>query len=197
MDASRSDQHAEDARLVARATAGDQGAFRQLFEAYSPLIFRIVQRMVDDREDAAEVTQDVFVRAFQRLGSLRDGQAFYAWITRLAVNMAHDHLRRRRPPALSLNAPPPGMDESAEWQLPSDDPDSEERLLAGELSEHVQRALLALSPDHRIVVVLHHLEAMPVEKIAEILRVPEGTVKSRLSRARVELRRLLADYVEA
>jgi len=189
------DFHRDDARLVSRAQAGDQAAFRQLFETYGPLVYRIAARMVGE-EDAADLTQDILVRAYQRLGSLRDGQAFHAWISRLAMNMAHDSLRRRKPQTFSLDAPPPGTEEGIDWQLASETPTAEHQMLTGELSAQVRGALDALSPDHRAVVVLHHLEEMPVERIAEILDVPVGTVKSRLARARAELKRLLADYLE-
>ena len=187
----------DDVRLVDRATAGDRAAFHQLYTAYAPLVYRIAYRMLGHADDAADLTQDIFVRAFQRLGSLRDGQAFQAWLTRLAMNMAHDALRRRRPPFFSLDAAPPGLPEEAEWQLADPHPGSADVILSAELTARVQQALLALSPDHRAVVVLHHLEAMPVEEIADVLHIPIGTVKSRLSRARAELRRRLEEYVEA
>jgi RNA polymerase sigma-70 factor (ECF subfamily) len=189
------DFHKDDARLVARAQAGDQAAFRQLFETYGTPVYRIAVRMVGE-EEAADLTQDIFVRAYQRLDSLRDGQAFHAWITRLAMNMAHDYLRRRKPQTFSLDAPPPGAEEGMEWQVASDSPTAENQVLSGEFSEQIRTALETLSSDHRAVVVLHHLEEMSVERIAEILQVPIGTVKSRLARARAELKRLLADYLE-
>lgn len=195
MEAIRADFHQDDERLVARAQAGDQAAFRQLFETYSPLVFRITARMLGNEHDAADLTQDIFVRAYQKLGALRDGQAFHAWITRMAVNMTHDHLRRRRPTIFSLNAAPPGMEEESEWQLPSDTPGAEERLLSGELQGQIHAALLAISPDHRSVVVLHHLEGMPVEEIAIALDISIGTVKSRLARARAELKKRLEEYL--
>jgi len=189
--------HREDAVLVARAQAGDQAAFRQLFEAYSPLVYRIAYRMLGEAEEAADLTQDIFVRAYQRLASLRDGQAFHAWITRMAVNYSHDRLRRRRPTPLSLDAPPPGTGDGTTWEIPAVHADVEASLLASELTAQVENALRRLSPEHRAVVVLHHLEALPVDEIAGLLDLPTGTVKSRLSRARAELKRALAGYFEA
>lgn len=188
--------HTYDRQLVDRTRLGDHGAFRQLFEAYSPLIYRICYRMVGSPDDAADLTQDVFVRAFERLHMLKDGQAFHAWITRLAVNMAHDRARRRQLTIFSLNAPPPAADDSVEWQVADDAPHHDARILSAELSAHVQQALMSLSPDHRMVVVLHHLEGIDVEEIARIVGVPAGTVKSRLSRARAELKRKLEGYLE-
>jgi RNA polymerase sigma-70 factor (ECF subfamily) len=195
MEAVHAEFHRDDARLVARAQAGDQAAFRQLFETYSPLVFRIAARMLGDDHDAADLTQEIFVRIYQKIGALRDGQAFHAWITRMAVNMLNDHLRRRHPTTFSLNAAPPGADDDTEWQLPSEGLGAEERILSGELQGKIQAALQALSHDHRSVVVLHHLENMPIEEIATILKIPPGTVKSRLARARAELKRRLEDYL--
>jgi len=195
MGATHLDFHQDDARLVARAQAGDQSAFRQLFETYGQTVYRITTRMVGE-DEAADLTQEVFVRAYQRLASLRDGQAFHAWITRLAMNIARDALRRRKPRTFSLDAPPPGTEEGTEWSLASESPTTEDQMLSIERSRHIHSALESLSPDHRAVVVLHHLEEMPVEQIAEILGVPVGTVKSRLARARAELKQLLSDYLE-
>ena len=186
----------DDERLVERARDGDHGAFRQLFEHYAPLVYRVAYRMLGKEEDAADLTQEVFIRAYQHLASLKHGVAFQAWITRLAVNMAHDISRRRRPDTLSLDGAPPGSAEGGEWQLAAETPDYVTHVLTQELSLQVQQALLTLSPDHRIVVVLHHLEGMAVEDIARTIGVPAGTVKSRLARARAELKRKLAGYFE-
>lgn len=187
--------YSDDARLVARAQAGDRGAFRQLFDAYAPLVYRIAYRMVGNPDDAADLAQDIFMRAYERLASLKDGQAFKAWLTRLAANMANDLARRRKISPLSLDAPPPGHADGVEWAL-TDGTTLDTTLLSEERAGIVQQALLALSADHRLVVVLHHLEDMPLEQIAALLKVPMGTVKSRLARARADLRRLLEPYLQ-
>ncbi len=191
-----SPSHADNNRLVERSRQGDHGAFRQLFEAYSPFVYRLVYRMVGSPDDAADLTQDVFVRAYERLHTLKDGQAFHAWITRLAVNVTHDKARRKQLNTLSLDAPPPGCEEGSEWQIAADTPDHDAGMLSAELAARVQQALLTLSPDHRAVVILHHLEGMAVEEIANTVGVPTGTVKSRLARARAELKRKLEGYFE-
>lgn len=185
----------EDERLVERVQFGDQGAFRQLFEHYSPLVYRIAYRMLGNPDDASDLTQDVFVRAFQRLTTLKSGMLFKAWITRITVNMVHDQQRRRRITTASLDAPPPGMTEDSEWSLPATDPPTDQRLVSAELAQQIQAALLHLSPDHRTVIILHHLEHQSVEEISATLHVPTGTVKSRLARARADLRRHLDSYL--
>jgi RNA polymerase sigma-70 factor (ECF subfamily) len=188
--------YSEDARLVARAQHGDQGAFRQLFEAHGPRIFRLVSRMGGSTEDAADLTQEIFIRAWSRLEALKDGQAFQAWLTRLAMNCLHDHGRRKRVEPLSLDAPPPGQADGSEWPVADPQGDCTARVLQGELSARLDRALSSLSADHRAVVILHHVEGYPLEEIAGILEVAVGTVKSRLARARAELRRKLEGYLE-
>lgn len=185
----------EDEGLVDRARYGDHGAFRQLFERYSPLVYRVAYRMVGSPDDAADITQDVFVRAFERLVTLKNGQAFQAWITRLTVNIVRDTKRRRRLDTTSLDAPLNEYEDAVEWSLPSSDPPVDQRMLTHELSEQIQTALLQLSPEHRAVIILHHLENIPVEEIGTTLQLPVGTVKSRLARARAELRRRLDSYL--
>lgn len=195
MPAGSSKIYQDDARLVARAVGGDHGAFRQLFEAYAPLIYRLVFRMIGNQDDAADLTQDIFVRAYQRLGSLREQIAFQAWITRLAINMVHDAMRRRKPYAFSLDATPSGSDDGGEWHIPDESQEVDASLLSTELTAHIQAALLTLSEEHRTVVILHHLEHKSVEDISILLSVPIGTVKSRLVRGRAELRKRLDAYV--
>jgi len=186
----------DDKRLISRSLAGDRGAFRQLFEHYAPVVYRVVYRMLGNEDDAADLTQDIFVRVFERLHTIRDGQAFQAWVTRMAVNLAHDCLRRKPRVPLSLDAPLPGVDGEQEWQIADEAPDQVDRLLGDERAARVQAALSALSHEHRAVVVLHHLEGMAVEEIGQVLGIPAGTVKSRLARARAELRRRLEGYFE-
>lgn len=188
-------RHDDNRRLVERARHGDHGAFRQLFELYAPQVYRIIYRMVGSPDDAADLTQDVFVRVYERLHTLKDGQAFHAWLMKMAVNMVRDRLRQKRLGTLSLDAAPPGTDEGTEWQLPDRAPDQVTQVLDAEQTAQIQNALLHLSPDHRAVVVLYHLEGLPIEEISTILRVPHGTIKSRLARARAELKRRLETYL--
>lgn len=187
----------EDERLVDRARDGDHGAFRQLFERYSPLVYRVAFRMLGHPEDAADLTQDVFVRAYERLSTLQHGQAFQAWITRLTVNLARDRQRRHRLATTTLDVSSSETDEVIERSLPSSDPPLDHRLMTQELSQQLQAALLDLSPEHRAVIILHHLEHVPVEEMSATLQVPVGTIKSRLARARAELRRRLAPYLSS
>ncbi|HEY3379958.1 MAG TPA: sigma-70 family RNA polymerase sigma factor [Armatimonadota bacterium] len=182
--------YSDDARLVSRSLTGDQAAFRQLYEAYAPFVYRLTLRMLANPDDAADLTQEIFVRAYQRLHTVRDGTAFQAWLTRLAVNMTHDRARRAKPVQVPFD------EEFADGVALAATADGEERVLAGERSAQLHAALRALSNEHRLVVILHHLEDKPVEEISALLQIPVGTVKSRLGRARAELRKRLAGYFD-
>lgn len=190
--------YAEDALLVASAQTGNLAAFESLFGRYQGRIYNIIYGMVGNAEDASDLTQDTFFKAYRALGSLRDGQAFYAWLCRIAVNLCCN-FRRGHP-----SVPPLSIEEGAMYdgeRAPLDIPDlSYEPARLAEVSataDAVRHAIAGLSPDHRQVVVMHHLEGMPVDQIARIVGVPIGTVKSRLSRGRDCLKRALRTFVEA
>lgn len=190
--------YSEDAELVRKAQAGDLAAFESLFRRYQARIYNIIYGMVSSQDDANDLTQDTFVKAYRALGSLRDGQAFYAWLCRIAVNLCRNFRRSRAmPPPLSLDegvlidGEPTPLDVADSTYEPA-------RLADINATGHaVRQAIATLSPDHREVVVMHHLEGLPVDHIAQVVGVPVGTVKSRLSRARDCLKRTLRSFVEA
>jgi len=177
--------------LVRRAQAGDQQAYAELFHRYQRSIFHLMNQMVRDREEAAGLTQDAFVRAYRQLHRLRAPEAWGVWLRRIAMNIGRDHLKRRRLPVEPLVLP------TGEERLLEDPGDSPDRIIVqSELLITVRRAIDRLPEEHRLVVTLHHLEGMEVKDIAEVLGIPVGTVKSRLSRARGVLRDLLGPYLE-
>lgn len=184
-----------DATLVLRARQGDAEAFRALFEAYQGIVFRIAMRMIGDADEAADLTQETFIRVYRQLSSLRDASFFSRWIRMIVTNLCRDHLKRARPTVFSLDAPPPGSQNLSEWELPSPVQTGEQVVLADALKTALAKGIGALSPDHRAVLVLHHLEGLPVDEIAQTLQVPIGTVKSRLARARAELKKILEPYL--
>ncbi len=171
--------------VVALARAGDRAAQRRLFDAWQAPLYNYLRQMTRDDDAAADLTQETFVRAFRNLPRLRHEEAFRGWLYRIAHNLVRD--RVAQPPVEPLdetNEPP--------------DPRSavELRLEQQELRDAVDGALATLPAAHREVVVLHHLQGLDVDAIAATLRVPSGTVKSRLARARETLRRKLTPFVE-
>lgn len=188
-------ESSRDGVWVQRARQGDAAAFRALFDAYQGIVYRIAMRMVGDADDAADLTQETFIRVYRQLSSLRDASLFGRWIRMIATNICRDHLKRARPTTYSLDAPPPGTHDLTDWELPSPIETGEQLVITDAVKSAMAEGINALSPDHRAVLVLHHLEGLPVEEIARTLNVPIGTVKSRLARARAELRKSLDPYL--
>jgi RNA polymerase sigma-70 factor (ECF subfamily) len=175
-------QERDDVELVRRSTRGDLSAFEQLVDRHRPVVVRVAARIVGS-EDAEDVSQDAFLRAFHRLDRFRGDAPFRAWLLRIAHNAALDHLARRRPEPVD----PQQFDASE----PSASRPPAERLELRERIERLERKLRGLSAEHRAVLVLRDAEGMSYEEIAEITDSPLGTVKGRLHRARREFVEML------
>jgi len=186
-----------DAELVQRAKEGDAGAFELLYARYHARVYRLLYGMLGNREDAVDLTQEVFVRAWIELPRLQIEKTLYGWLRRTAINLGIDHLRRNRLVRFqSLDASFDDEEgEPFEWQLPDETQDVQAAAELSELQDCLQRALQQLTTIHRVVVVLHYIEEVPVEEIAQQLSIPVGTVKSRLARAREALRRHLEPFL--
>jgi len=182
---------------VRRAQEGDVRAFEQLFQQYHRGIYNTIYQMTRNEADAADLTQEVFVRAYRALPRLQTPEAFTSWLYRIAVNLSRNWLRDRgRVRIESLELPGDDGEEGNTREIADPTGDPSVLVQTQDLQERVQKAVAGLSPDHRTVVTLHHLQGMPVEEIARVLDCSIGTVKSRLSRARDHLKRKLAGYVE-
>jgi RNA polymerase sigma-70 factor (ECF subfamily) len=184
------------ARLVRQCIAGDAQAWQQLVVSQHRRIYAICYRFTGSSSDAEDLTQDVFLKLYRNLGSfdLHKG-SFQTWITTLARNLLVDHFRRTRLDRASdsLDATFDGEEDGPTMaDRLADTRDSQEQQFAGlELKTRIQEALKQLSPELREAVILRDLEDMDYKDIAQVLRIPEGTVKSRISRGRGELARLL------
>jgi RNA polymerase sigma-70 factor (ECF subfamily) len=184
------------AKLARRCVAGDQQAWQQLVATQHRRIYAICFRFTGSGVDAEDLTQDVFLKVYRNLASFDTQKgSFQTWITTLARNLLVDHFRRTRleRASESLDAGFGGdPDGPTMGDRLADTRQSQERHIAGlELKAVIQEALKQLSPELREAVILRDLEDMDYREIAEVLRIPEGTVKSRISRGRGELARLL------
>ncbi|MGL6097913.1 MAG: sigma-70 family RNA polymerase sigma factor, partial [Fimbriiglobus sp.] len=188
----RDDVNADDRRLIDETLGGRPAAFGELVRRYQDRLYNAVLRVADNPDDALDVVQDAFVNAYQSLGSFKGDAEFYTWLYRIAFNTAVS-LRRRRKALVSLEA---GRDGNGDGPIDPHDPSEETRpgaaLERSEDEEQLYAAMAQLSADHRAVLVLKDIEGMKYEQIAEVLGVPIGTVRSRLNRARLDLRGLLA-----
>jgi RNA polymerase sigma-70 factor, ECF subfamily len=174
-------QEIDDAELVARTTRGELTAFEQLVDRHRPVVVRVAARIVGS-DEAEDVSQDAFLRAFHRLHHFRGDAPFRSWLLRITHNAALDHLARRRPEPVD----PETLDVE---QNPSREP--ADRLEVRERIERLERKLRGLSAQHRTVLVLRDAEGLSYEEIAAITDAPIGSVKGRLHRARGEFIEML------
>lgn len=183
--------------LVKRARKGDLDAYDELVKRYQERIYATVYHMTSNHEDANDIAQEAFIKAFQALKSFRGGSSFYTWLYRIAVNKTINFLKQRRNKNhFSLN----DLDFNAEHDpdlvaLISDKTPHREIGLS-ELQKKLNEALMQLSEPHRMVVVLHDVQGLSHEEIAEILDCNIGTVRSRLFYARQQLQGHLAEYLQ-
>jgi len=189
-------QHEEDESLVRRTQKGDSTAFDVLVERYKERLYATVYHMTSNHEDANDLVQDTFIKAYKSLNSFRGQSSFYTWVYRIAVNRTINFIKRRKNRnSYSLD----DLDSSIQ-----NDPDLVElmshvtpRREVGltELHEKLNEALQKLSEPHRAVVTLHDIQEMTHADIAKAMKCSEGTVRSRLFYARQQLQSLLSDYL--
>lgn len=182
--------------LVRRCVAGDAVAWEDIVRLYTRRIYNICYRFAGSPTDAEDLTQDVFIRLYRTLSSF-DGEraSFNTWITTVTRNLLVDHFRKTRNDRItdSIDAAP-GEDEDIQplsERLADSGPAPDTQIERRETREQIQAALLKLSPELREAVILRDLQDMDYKEIAQALKVPEGTVKSRINRGRAELARLL------
>ena len=188
----------EEKELVQSAREGDLKAYDELVKRYQERIYATIYHMTSNHEDANDLAQEAFVKAFQALKSFKGGSSFYTWLYRIAVNKTINFLKQRKNRQhMSLN----DLDFNAEHNpdLVALISDKTPRRDAGlnELQEKLNAALLKLSDSHRLAVVLHDVQGLSHEEIAKVMHCNIGTVRSRLFYARQQLQALLADYVKA
>ncbi len=170
-----------DRELVKQCLAGSKQAFEELVDRYQRVVFNVAYRMVNDFDDAEDITQSVFIKGFERMNSFNPRYRFFSWLYRIAVNESLNHIRtKKRMVELSP-------------ELMSKGKTPEETYGEVELSERMGEALMQLAPTYRIVLVLKHLRDCSYKEISEILEIPEKTVKSRLFTARELLRTVLVE----
>ena len=177
----------QEAQIVRRVLQGDVNAFEKLVTEYEKAVYAIALRMTGNAEDAADMTQETFIKAYNSLQSFRGDSKFSVWLYRIASNVCLDFLRSRsRKPTASLSVED---DEGEETELDiADESQSPEQLLERGLTrDAVRRGLEALPPDYRQILLLREIQGLSYEEIADTLSIEVGTVKSRIFRARKRL----------
>jgi RNA polymerase sigma-70 factor, ECF subfamily len=183
----------DDRRLIADCLGGRRDAFGELVTRYQTRLFNAALRLVQSPDDAADVVQDAFLNAFQSLHTFKGDAEFFTWLYRIAFNTAIS-LKRKKRPSVSLES------HAGETGIDPDDPSEYVKpgaaLERTEDERQLTEAIARLSPEHREALLLKDIEGLKYEDIAVVLGVPIGTIRSRLHRARLELRELLVPFDE-
>ncbi|MDX1931151.1 MAG: sigma-70 family RNA polymerase sigma factor [Capsulimonadales bacterium] len=193
----RSVATADDRALIERSRRGEREAFNQLVHRYERSVFNTAYRLTGSYDDASDIAQEAFVRAWNNLKSFRGDSAFSTWIYRIVTNVFLDDRKRKRArPSRSLEEEMELDESSVVRQFEDPAPGPEEMAEGDERRRLLERAIASLPEAQRVMVVLYHTQGLAYEEIAEITGLPMGTVKSRLNRARLALRDKLAAVAE-
>ena len=186
---------ADETTLVAQSREGDTAAFGELVRRYEGKIFRLAQHVTQNREDAEDVLQETFMKAYEHLDQFQGNSKFYTWIVRIAVNQALMKLRRRKTDkSVSLDETIDTGEDTMVREIAAWDEDPEQRFSRDELGGILDTAVQSLEPPYRSVFVLRDIDELSTEETAEALGLSVPAVKSRLLRARLQLREKLTRY---
>ena len=180
--------------FVAAAKAGDISAFEDLVNRYERKIFRLAQHITQNNEDAQDVAQEAFLKAFEHLGEFQGNSRFYTWLVRIAVNQALMKLRKRHNKDVSLDEEIDGEDNSMPREIEDWGPSPEQKFAQSELAGILTQVIGELDPSFRVVFQLRDIDELSTEETAEALGLSVPAVKSRLLRARLKLREKLNRY---
>lgn len=188
----------EDRALIHRLREGDEAAYETLIERYEHPVFNLLSRLLDDPADAADASQEVFLKVFRNVGSFRGDSSLKTWIYRIAVNESHNQHRwfgRHRKQEVAIDRAGDDTESRRDWVA---DPGRSPLDIAMEHEQEalIERALGEINPNFRAVLVLREIEALNYDEIAEILSLSLGTVKSRILRGREALRQRLTEHLK-
>jgi RNA polymerase sigma-70 factor (ECF subfamily) len=183
-DQRRLDSRSEDSRLIKAALGGDDAAYARLMRKYHDAIFSFIFRMVHDREQVEDLTQEAFIKAFASLKNFNEEFAFSTWLYKIATNNCIDYIRRRKLQMYSIDKPIESKDSDYTFELPDESYEADKELISDQRAVLLRKAIDQLPEKYRRVILLRHSEEQSYEEIAEQLKIPIGTVKAHIFRAR-------------
>lgn len=183
----------EDTILIQEALAGNQPAFARLRQKYHDAIYNLIYRMIREKDEVQDLTQEAFIKAFGSLSSFNDEFAFSTWLYKIATNNCIDHIRRRKLQTFSIDKPIESKESDFSFELPDTNDEPDQEMIARQRKKLLDDAINSLPPKYRQVIVMRHQEEMEYQEIAHILKLPLGTVKAHIFRAREMLYKYLRD----
>lgn len=187
-------QKHEEYQIIERFKNGDASAFDEIVLAYQDRIYNLCRYMLGNAQDAEDAAQDVFLKAYQALPRFQPGASLYTWLYRIAANTCIDY--KKKPFFESLFGDSPDKDEQILHDHPSGNPSPEKLYASKQMDRALQTSLGKLSPKLRAIIILKEMEELSYEQISETLDISMGTVKSRIARAREELKKLMEEFRE-
>ena len=185
-----------DNEIIELTRKGDRVAFTQLMEKYQNQVFNISYGFLSDYDDASDATQEVFIKVYRSIASFKGQSSFITWLYVICRNVCNDILRKRQRRGVSVSIYSDNEDEDYVKEIKSDAPSPDEMVEQSEREMAVREAINMLKPEYKEVIVYSDMQQLSYDEVAQILKCPVGTVKSRLNRARAALRKNLADKRE-
>ena len=180
-------------QIIQQALNGDQTAYESLLKRYRNGIFNMIYQMIKNREEAEDLVQETFMKAFNSLESYNEHYAFSTWLYKIAFNHCIDAIRKKKLKTLPLDRPIKLRDGEVQHEIHDDSHSPEQDLLFAEKRKRIQRSIASLPERYRVAIILRHQEERSYEEISEILKIPLGTVKARIFRAREMLKKKLME----
>lgn len=190
-DAEKIASQKEDLRLINKALKGDQAAYQRLVNKYKPTITFVLYRIVQDKDDVEDVVQEVFINTFRALKSFKKEYSFFSWIYKIALNKGIDYLRKKKLKTFSIDKPVTAKDGEVHYEVPDSTYEPDKHIIASEKSALINAAIEKLPPKYKRVIIMRHMEEKDYSEIAEELKLPIGTVKVHIFRARELLNKYL------
>ncbi len=180
----RLDSRVEDSRNIKNALKGDQTAYRTILKKYHDQVYNLLYRMVHDKDEVEDLTQEAFIKAFNSLKNFNEEFAFSTWLYKIATNNCIDYIRKKKLATFSIDKPLESKDGEYSFEIPDSTYEPDKTLIAGQRSKILEDAVNALPEKYRQVILMRHTEDKDYQEIADELKLPLGTVKAHIFRAR-------------
>jgi RNA polymerase sigma factor (sigma-70 family) len=191
----KAESRAEDSRLIHAALKGNDAAYKKLMKKYHDAIYNFIYRMIHDKHQVEDLTQEAFIKAFQSLASFNEEYAFSTWLYKIATNNSIDYIRKRKLQTYSIDKPIDAKDSDYAFELPDDSYETDQEMISDQRAKMLNEAIKRLPEKYHKVIHLRHVDEKSYEEIAEQLNLPIGTVKAHIFRAREILYKTLKDRI--
>lgn len=191
-----SDSRRQDSEIIKDALRGDQGAYQKLMRKYHDAIYMLIYRMVREKAEVEDLTQEAFIKAFASLGNFNNEYAFSTWLYKIATNNCIDYIRRKKLQPFSLDRPVDSDQDQYTFEVPDTSFEADKPIIERQRAKFLEEAIDALPEKYRRVIILRHKEERDYREIAKMLHLPLGTVKAHLFRARELLKKYLRNKIQ-